>query len=500
MPTAIKIFDTTLRDGEQSPGCSMNLAEKIEVAKQLERLKVDVIEAGFAISSPGDFESVKTIAETVKNATVASLARAVPKDIDVAWDAVKGAVKPRIHVFVATSPIHMEYKLKKTPEEVLNLAGEMVRYAKSKCDDIEFSAEDACRSDLDFLVKVFERVIENGATVINVPDTVGYIMPEEMYERITYLKKHVKGIDKVDISVHCHDDLGLAVANSLAAIRAGATQVECTINGIGERAGNAAMEEIVMALHTRKNYYGVETNIETTQIYRTSKLLSKIIGVMIPPNKAIVGANAFAHESGIHQHGVLSNKSTYEIMTHESIGIPDNKMVLGKHSGRHAFDDRLKSLGFNLTKEQLDEAFQKFKVLADKKKTVSDADIEALVSSDIITHEEYKLSSFVVNSGTVIDATATIALEKNGEIIKATSMGKGQVEAAFTAISNIVGINPELADYQIHSVTQGEDALGEVIVKLKLGDKIRTGRGLSTDIIEASISAYLNGINKLLNV
>lgn len=496
----IKIFDTTLRDGEQSPGCSMNLSEKIEVAKQLERLKVDIIEAGFAIASPGDFSSVKAISEAIKDCTIASLARATEKDIDTAYEAVKGAVSPRIHTFIATSPVHMQYKLKMSPEEVVERTAFMVAHAKNYCSDVEFSAEDATRSKPEFLVRVFEAAIKSGATVLNVPDTVGYTTPQEMYELIIFLRENTKGIENVQISVHCHDDLGMAVANTLAAVRAGATQLECTLNGIGERAGNCALEEAVMALHTRKDLYNAEVRLDTTQIYRSSRLLSGIIGAAVPPNKAIVGANAFAHESGIHQHGVLAERTTYEIMTPESIGLPQNQMVLGKHSGRHAFEDRLKYLGYNLSQSELDRSFEKFKELADRKKTVSDLDIEALVSSKKLEIPEiYKLDRFNVNSGNSMSSTATIRLiNSEGETIEEAAVGDGPIDAAYKAVEKLIGGHYPLADYNIRSVSGGEDALGEVIVKLMHNGHTVTGRGLSTDIIESSILAYLNGINKCL--
>ncbi|HHW22334.1 MAG TPA: 2-isopropylmalate synthase [Clostridiaceae bacterium] len=502
MPNRVYIFDTTLRDGEQSPGCSMNLQEKIEVAKQLERLKVDVIEAGFAISSPGDFQSVKSIAETVKNCTVASLSRARTEDIDRSWEAIKNAVSPRIHVFIATSPIHMEYKLRMSPDQVLERAVEMVKYAKRYCSDIEFSAEDATRSDPEFLYRVFEAVINAGATVINVPDTVGYTTPDEFYRLISNIKSNVSNIDKAIISVHCHNDLGMAVANTLAAARAGATQLECTINGIGERAGNAAMEEIVMALKTRSQLFDVDCRVDTTQIYRSSKLISSITGVSVQPNKAIVGANAFAHESGIHQHGVLANKTTYEIMTPESIGLSRNTMVLGKHSGRHAFEDRLRSLGYNLTKEELDETFQKFKVLADKKKVVQDADLEVLLQHKAVeVPETYRLDRFVINTGNTITATASVRLIKfNGDeqIIEEVSTGDGPIDAAFKAIDKIAGISFTLEDYSLRSVTEGQDAQGEAYVKIRSNSKVYTGKGVSTDVFEASVLSYVNAINKMI--
>jgi 2-isopropylmalate synthase len=495
----IKIFDTTLRDGEQSPGCSMNLEEKIQIAKQLERLGVDVIEAGFAIASPGDFESVKTIAGIVKNARVASLSRALTKDIDRAWEAVQAANAPRIHTFIATSDIHMKYKLKKSPEDVLQQAIDMVKYAKKYCSDIEFSAEDASRSDKDFLCKVFESVIQAGATVINIPDTVGYATPEEFYDFIKYIKENVPSSDKVDISVHCHNDLGLGVANTLAALKAGATQLECTINGIGERAGNAALEEIVMSLTTRKDIYKAETRVNTKEIYPTSRLVSSVTGALVQANKAIVGDNAFAHESGIHQHGMLANKSTYEIMTPESIGLTENKMVLGKHSGRHAFEDRLKHLGYELSQNDIEEAFTAFKVLADKKKTVTDRDIEALVGQEQTQIEEiYSYERFVINSGNTITATANVKISRDGITYEEVSTGDGPIDASFKAIDKIVGIDFVLEDYKIQAVTEGKDAQGSVTIKLLKDNKIYKGRGLSTDIIEASVRAYINAINKML--
>ncbi|HPV02687.1 MAG TPA: 2-isopropylmalate synthase, partial [Clostridiales bacterium] len=414
MSARIKIFDTTLRDGEQTPGVSLNIQEKVEIARQLARLGVDIIEAGFAISSPGDFMAVKTVAENVKGPVIASLSRAVEKDIDRAWEALQNAENPRIHTFIATSDIHMKYKLKMTEEQVLERAVAMVKYAKKYCSDVEFSAEDASRTRTEFLYRVLEEVIKAGATVVNIPDTVGYAMPEEFGRLIKGIKENVRGIEKVDISVHCHNDLGLAVANSLAAIMNGATQVECTINGMGERAGNASMEEIIMGIQTRKDFYGeLQHNIDTRQIYRTSKLVSKLTGVNLQPHKAIVGKNAFAHESGIHQHGVLAERSTYEIMTPESIGLSTNRIVLGKLSGRHAFEERLKEMGYNLSPEEITKAFEKFKELADKKKNVTDRDIEALIGEKVSEVEEvYRLDSFQINSGNRVIATATVSMFK----------------------------------------------------------------------------------------
>ena len=501
MATRIKFFDTTLRDGEQTPGVSLNIQEKLEIARQLVRLGVDVIEAGFAISSPGDFMAVKTVAENVKGSVIASLSRAVEKDIDRAWEAVCNAENPRIHTFIATSDIHMKYKLKMTEEEVLERAIAMVKYAKKFCSDVEFSAEDASRSRAGFLYKVVEEVIKAGATVVNIPDTVGYSSPEEFGLLIKGIRENVPGIEKVDISVHCHNDLGLAVANSLAAMRNGATQLECTINGLGERAGNASIEELIMGIQTRKDYYGdIIHNIDTKQIYRTSKLVGSLTGVSVQPNKAIVGANAFAHESGIHQHGVMNEKSTYEIMTPESIGLSQNRMVLGKLSGKHAFEERLKEMGYNLAPEEIIKAFEKFKELADKKKTVVDRDIEALVGEKVSEVAEiYKLDSFQISSGNRVIATATVSLFKNGVPVMEAATGDGPINAAFKAIERTVGFELELQDFSLKGVTEGADALGEATVRVLKDNRIFVGRGVSTDIIEASVKAYINAINRVIS-
>ncbi|MCX8131209.1 MAG: 2-isopropylmalate synthase [Clostridia bacterium] len=501
MTRQIKIFDTTLRDGEQTPGVNLNIQEKLEIARHLVRLGVDVIEAGFAISSPGDFEAVKAVAENIKGATVASLCRAVEKDIDRAWEAVKGAESPRIHTFIATSDIHMKYKLKMSEEEVLARAVAMVKYAKKYCTDVEFSAEDASRTRVEFLYRVVEEVIKAGATVVNIPDTVGYAAPVEFGKLIKGIRDNVSNIDKADISVHCHNDLGLAVANTLAAMENGATQLECTVNGLGERAGNAAIEEIVMGINTRKDYYDIFHKIDTTQIYRTSKLVSSLTGVNVQPNKAIVGANAFAHESGIHQHGVLSEKSTYEIMTPESIGLAQNRMVLGKLSGRHAFEDRLKEMGYTtLTSDEIQKAFEKFKSLADKKKVVLDRDIEALVEEKVSQVPEiFELDSFQINSGNKLVSTSMVSLIRNGNAITEAATGDGPVDAAFNAIERAVGISLELEDYGLRAVTEGKDALGEVTVRVLKDGKIFVGRGVSTDIIEASVKAYINAINRAIS-
>ena len=496
----IKIFDTTLRDGEQSPGCSMNLSEKIEMAKQLDKLGVDIIEAGFAIASPMDHKSVQAIASAVTNCTVASLARCTKGDIDAAWDAVKEAKHPRIHVFLATSEIHMKYKLQMSPEQVLQRISDMVSYAKSFCDDIEFSAEDASRSDWAFLAQCYSNAVAAGATTLNVPDTVGYSTPAEMAELITYLRQNVTGVENVDISVHCHNDLGMAVANSLACVKAGATQIECTVNGIGERAGNASLEEIVMALHTRRDFYDAETNINTKQIYRSSKLLSNITGVPIPPSKAIVGANAFAHESGIHQHGVIANAQTYEIMNSMDVGIPQNTMVLGKHSGKHALREKLISMGYELTDEELESVFTRFKVLADKKKNITSSDIEALVLHRRNTAiGSCRLISHVVNAGDGVPNTSCIKLQREDDVMEEVAIGSGPLDASFKAINRMLGLDIKLDSFSLNAVTDGEDAIGEAVVKLEDANGRRyTGTGLSTDIIESSIRAYVNGINKMM--
>lgn len=498
----IKIFDTTLRDGEQSPGCSMNLQEKIEVARCLERMKVDVIEAGFARSSPGDFESVNTIAKTVKDCTVASLARANIGDIDVAWDAVKCATDPRIHLFIATSPLHMEYKLKMTPEQVLEKTAAMVAYASKKCSNIEFSCEDATRSDWAFMAKVVEAAIKNGATVINLPDTVGYTTPDEMRALIEYMIQNVPGSAKVEYSVHCHNDLGMAVANSLAGVMGGARQIECTVNGLGERAGNTSLEEVVMAMRTRSGIFPNQPRLDTTQIYRASKTVYSIIGQTAPLNKPIVGRNAFLHESGIHQHGVLNNRLTYEILTPESVGIQVSNIVLGKHSGKHAFEDRLVQLGYQLEADELTRCFDEFKALCDKKKDVTDADIEAIVTHHSVRQEEntdgYALDWFSVHTSSLTTATCTVSLKKGEEKFETVALGDGPIDAAFKAIDQIVKPqNHAFENFTIHSISEGKDTLGDVIVKLSMNGQYFTGKGLSTDILEASIIAYINAINKL---
>ena len=499
MGRTIRIFDTTLRDGEQSPGCSMNLNEKIEVARQLEAMKVDIIEAGFAIASPGDSAAISAISQNVHDSVICSLARCTEKDIDAAYNAIKRANAARIHVFLATSPLHMEYKLRMKPEEVLECIAHNVAYAKNYMDDIEFSAEDACRSDKDFLCQVFETAIRAGATTLNIPDTVGYMAPDEYAALIRYLTEHTEGIERATFSCHCHNDLGMAVANSLAGVEAGIGQIECTINGIGERAGNASMEECVMALRVRKDYYDADCNIDTKQIYRASRLIQTITGVPVAPTKPIIGANAFAHESGIHQHGVLANKETYEIITPESVGIPQNSIVLGKHSGRHAFEDRLMELGYTLTPEEVDSAFAKFKLLADKKKVIKDRDLEALVGIVPVSGtERYALVDFVINSGNSITSTAVIRIQHGEEMVERVAASDGPINAAFRAINKIVEREIVLEDYSLKAMTDGEDAQGEAIVKISAdGGAVVTGRGVAVDVIEASIKAYINGINKL---
>jgi len=497
----VRIFDTTLRDGEQAPGCSMDLAEKIEIAQALERMKVDVIEAGFAIASQGDFESVRTIAQTLKNCTVASLARATQKDIDTAWEAVKDAKNPLIHTFIATSPVHMQYKLKMSQQEVLDAIARMVTYARNLAPQVEFSAEDAMRSEPAFLAKAVDAAIRAGAQVINIPDTVGYAVPAEMAEMIGYLKKNVENIDAVTLSVHCHNDLGLAVANSLASVLAGAGQVECTVNGIGERAGNAALEELVMAIHTRPDLYPIACGVDTTRISPVSRLVYSIIGVNAPINKAVVGQNAFAHEAGIHQHGVMANRATYEIMTPESIGLMQNRMVLGKHSGRHAVEERLSALGYTLDKAELDKLFERFKELCDRKKVITDHDLEALAVhrlSVVSASSHYKLERFTVNSGNYVTSNAVVSLLHEGERTEEVAIGDGPIDAAFNAVDKLIPAPPHsLDDYAIQTISEGKDAQGEAIVKLRCGDRVVTGRGLSTDVVEASILAYVNGMNKL---
>lgn len=494
----IKIFDTTLRDGEQSPGASMNIDEKVRVAKQLEKLGVDVIEAGFPIASDGDFEAVRRIAKTVTRCEVAGLARANEKDIDRAWEALKLAKKPRIHTFIATSDIHLKFKLKKSREEVLEAAVKAVKHACKYTENVEFSAEDAVRSDPGYLAKVVAAVISAGAKTVNIPDTVGYAIPSEFGNLIKHLKENVPNVGKAVISVHCHNDLGLAVANSLAAIQNGAGQVECTINGIGERAGNASLEEIVMALKTRKVLFGFDTGIVTEQLYSTSRLVSHITGIVVQPNKAVVGANAFAHEAGIHQDGMLKEKATYEIMTPESVGVSQSAIVIGKHSGRHAFKARLKELGYDLSEKDLELAFERFKKLADQKKEIFDEDLDAIVADEVLRiPDKYKLVYLNVSSGSVTVPTATVELEADGKNVLKAGFGVGPVDAVFKTIATITKTKSKLLRYSVDAITGGTDAQGGVTVRLEEGGKTAIGQGTDTDIIVASAKAYINALNKL---
>ena len=496
------IFDTTLRDGEQSPGFSMNALEKLEMARQLARLQVDVIEAGFPISSDEDFEATREVAKqvgTLENApSICGLSRVGLGDIDRCWEAVKYARKPRIHTFVATSDIHLKYKLRKSRAEVLDASVAAVRHARGYCEDVEFSPEDASRSDFEYMCDVLSAVIEAGARTINIPDTVGYAIPREWGERIARIRERVQGIEKVVLSVHCHNDLGQAVANSLTALMHGARQVECTINGIGERAGNASLEEIVMALRTRKDFFGLDTRVKTEEIFRTSRLLSHITGIHVQPNKAIVGENAFAHEAGIHQDGVLKEKLTYEIMRPEDIGRASNKLVLGKHSGRHALAARLKDLGFELAGPELDRAFKAFKDLADRKKEVYDEDLMAIVTDEATqTVAGYEIEYLHVISGTGVVPSATIKLKKEGQVFQDSGVGDGPVDAVLAAIDAITGLKGRLQDYSLRAATSGKDAIGEVSVKVDFDGTVVSGKGSSTDVIEASARAYLSALNRL---
>jgi len=498
MSDLVKIFDTTLRDGEQSPGATMNVAEKVRIAEQLEKLNVDIIEAGFPISSEGDFEAVKEIAKTVRRSQVVALARTNRQDIERAWEAVRFAKFPAIHTFIATSDIHLKHKLRKTRQQVLNEASKAVRYAKTLCENVEFSAEDATRSDLDFLCQVLSKVINAGATTINIPDTVGYAIPFEFENLIRTIRQRVKEMEKVTLSVHCHDDLGLAVANSLIAIQNGARQVECTINGIGERAGNASLEEIVMALRTRRDLLQFHTRILPKHIFTTSRLVSKITGMVIQPNKAVVGANAFAHQSGIHQDGVLKEKLTYEIMTPESVGIPKSSIVLGKLSGRHGFSERLKDLGYHLSESDLELAFNRFKQLADKKRDIYDEDIESIVVEEILrVARRFKLVYINVVSGNVTVPTATVQMEVDGQLKQEADFGDGPVDATFKTIKKITRTRSKLLQFAINAITSGTEAQGEVTVRLEEKGQTVMGQGADTDVIVASAKAYINALNKM---
>ena len=501
MAREIRIFDTTLRDGEQSPGASMNIEEKILVAKQLARLNVDIIEAGFAFSSPGDFEAIRRIAQEVDGPVVCSLARAKPEDIDRAWEALKDAAKRRIHTFLSTSDIHLKHQFRMTRDEAKKRAVEMVQHARSYVEDVEFSPMDATRSDLSYLCEVVEAVIEAGAGTVNIPDTVGYTTPQEFGTIIRTLKERVRNIDQAVISVHCHNDLGLAVANSMSAIHAGAGQVECTVNGIGERAGNASLEEIAMGLRTRKDFYDADTKIRTEEISKSSRLISKITGMVVQPNKAIVGANAFAHTSGIHQDGLLKEKSTYEIMQPDSIGLTQSRLVMGKLSGRHAFREELKRLGHTLSEQEMNEAFDRFKRLADQKKELFEEDLETIVSETAIrVPERYLLKGLSVESGFNRSPKATVELEVNGQLVNKTGTGDGPVDAVYRTIAAILETKSHLRAYIVQAITGGTDAQGEVSVRVEESGETVTGHGSNTDIIIASAQAYLNALNKLASL
>ncbi len=495
----IRIFDTTLRDGEQSPGCSMNLQEKLALARQLEKLGVDVIEAGFPIASEGDFESVRAVAADLRDTIVCGLARTGREDVERAARALERAAKPRIHTFIATSDIHLEHKLRMSRERVLEEVDRAVRQARGFVDDVEFSAEDATRSDWDYLVRVCDVAVAAGASTLNLPDTVGYTTPDEYAALIRHLLAHVAHAERIVFSVHCHDDLGLAVANSLAAVRAGARQIECTVNGIGERAGNTSMEECVMAMKTRRDVFaGLDTRVRTTEIYPSSRLLSSIIGIGVQPNKAVVGDNAFAHEAGIHQDGVLKAPITYEIMTPQSIGRPSNELVLGKHSGRHAFRDRLLELGFSLEGDEFHRAFQRFKDLADKKKAIYNEDLEAIVADSVIANDDrFTLGDLSIVSGTFQTASATVELSVDGVMRKATELGVGPVDAVFKVIAALTETKSELLRYQVNAITGGMDAQGEVSVTLSEDGRKVIGHGAHTDILVASAKAYVHALNKL---
>jgi len=501
MTRMIRIFDTTLRDGEQSPGASMNIEEKLLVAKQLARLNVDIIEAGFAFSSPGDFEAIHRIAQEVEGPVICSLARAKPEDIDRAWEALKGAPKCRIHTFLSSSDIHLKHQFRMTREEALKRAVEMVRHARSYVEDVEYSPMDATRSDLSYLCEVVEAVVEAGAGTVNIPDTVGYTTPQEFGEIIRTLCERVRGMNQAIISVHCHNDLGLAVANSMAAIHAGAGQVECTINGIGERAGNASLEEIAMGLRTRKDFYQADTQIQTEEISKSSRLVSNITGMVVQPNKAIVGTNAFAHTSGIHQDGLLKDKNTYEIIRPESIGLTQSRLVMGKLSGRHAFREELAKLGYTLSDQELQEAFKRFKRLADQKKELFEEDLETIVNKAVTkVPERFSLKELRVQSGFNEPPSATVALVMNGQLASQTGTGDGPVDAVYRTIASLTETKSHLRAYIVKAITGGTDAQGEVSVRVEENGETVTGHGSDTDIIIASAQAYLNALNKLADL
>ena len=498
MKNKIYIFDTTLRDGEQAPGIHLNVKEKLEIAEQLSRLNIDIIEAGFPISSESDFESVREVSKIVRGRAVAALARANDRDIDSAGEALKGAEQPVIHTFISSSDIHLKRQFKKTREEALEMAGRAVKRSRQHTDMVEFSAMDATRSDWDYLCRMFGVAIRNGARILNVPDTVGYALPDEFSRLIDHIYANVEGIEDIILSVHCHNDLGLAVANSLMAVQHGARQIECTINGIGERAGNASLEEIAMIIDTRKKDLGVYTDIKTEEIVRTSSIVKSLTGYVIAPNKAIVGKNAFAHEAGIHQDGMLKDRSTYEIIRPEDIGLKESKLILGKHSGRHAFIKRLEEIGIKIREEDLEKAFERFKSLAEKKGAINEQDLRAIVEDEIREVEEYyQLKDYKVKSGSSIIASSEVEIEVNGELKTASAEGDGPVDASFKAIDKVTGKSTTLVDYAIEAVSEGKDAIGQVKIIVETGSSEVMGSGISTDIVEASIKAYIDAANRL---
>ena len=499
MQDTVLFLDTTLRDGEQTPGVSFHLNEKVELARGLEWLGVDIVEAGFAGASPGDFEAVRAVSKALEKARVCSLARCVEGDIRAAWDALEKAKRPRLHLFIATSPLHREYKLNMNREQVLNSAVQSITLARSLCEDVQFSCEDASRTELDFLYEILGAAIRAGATTLNIPDTVGYATVREYGELIADLRKNVQGAEKAVFSVHCHNDLGLAVATTLEGVRQGARQVECTLNGLGERAGNAPLEEVIMGLRTRRDIYGLQDNLHLKELYRVSRMAANFSGIETAPNKAVVGANAFVHQSGIHQHGVLKNRSTYEVMKPETLGIPQGGVVLGKLSGRHALAEHALELGFSLTEKELNHAFVKFKELADRKKDITDRDVMALLREQMHgATGDYQMHSFQIFSGNRMTSTATVSLQLGQEIITRADCGAGPVEACFHAVDQITGIPCKLESYQLRAVTEGEDALGEVTARVRSEDDVMLGKGVSTDIIESSCLAYINAVNRII--
>lgn len=498
MSERVIIFDTTLRDGEQSPGASMNAAEKLRLAMQLEKLGVDAIEAGFPAASPGDFEAVRLIADKIHNSQVTALARASREDIDRAWEAIKDAAHPRIHTFIATSDIHLKHKLRMDRDAVVEAAARAVRHAKTYTDNVEFSAEDGSRSDRDYLCRVFGAAIEAGATTVNLPDTVGYAVPDEFGRLVAYVRENTPHMDRAILSVHCHNDLGLATANTLAGLMAGARQAEVTINGIGERAGNTSLEEVAMSLFTRRENLGIETDLNTREIYPTSRLVSMLTGIVVQPNKAVVGANAFAHEAGIHQDGVLKNRMTYEIMEPETVGLQSNRLVIGKHSGRHAFKQRLSDMGYDIGEEDINRLFEKFKELADKRKEILDEDIEVLVAEEILrVPDRFELDYLNVVSGTVTVPTATVKLRIDGQETQSAGFGVGPIDAAFNTIAKMTGTRSQLMRFSVNAISGGMDAQGEVSVRLKENGLVALGKGADSDIIIASAKAFIHGLNRL---